>query len=61
MADPEFERTEIEAALEARRELGLRYDAELVDGFHRVCQRRPRSPRSSATLTMPGPRPMPMP
>ena len=33
MADPELERTEIEAALETRRELGLRYDAELVDGF----------------------------
>ena len=29
----ELERSEIEAALEARRELGLRYDSELVDGF----------------------------
>lgn len=29
----ELERSEIEAVLEARRELGLRYDAELVDGF----------------------------
>jgi hypothetical protein len=29
----ELERSEIEAVLETRRELGLRYDAELVDGF----------------------------
>lgn len=29
----ELERSEIESVLEARRELGLRYDAELVDGF----------------------------
>ena len=29
----ELERSEIEAALETRRELGLRYDSELVDGF----------------------------
>lgn len=29
----ELERSEIEALLETRRELGLRYDAELVDGF----------------------------
>jgi hypothetical protein len=32
-SDDELERTEIEAVLETRRELGLRYDAELVDGF----------------------------
>ena len=31
--DEGLERTDIEAALETRRELGLRYDAELVDGF----------------------------
>ena len=31
--DDELERSEIEAVLETRRELGLRYDAELVDGF----------------------------
>lgn len=29
----ELERTEVEAALETRRELGMQYDAELVDGF----------------------------
>lgn len=29
----ELERSEIEAVLETRRELGLRYDSELVDGF----------------------------
>ena len=29
----ELERSEVEAVLETRRELGLRYDAELVDGF----------------------------
>ncbi|HXH78148.1 hypothetical protein [Nocardioides sp.] len=29
----ELERSEIEAVLETRRELGLRYDTELVDGF----------------------------
>ena len=28
-----LERSEVEAALETRRELGLRYDRELVDGF----------------------------
>jgi hypothetical protein len=33
MGDEELERAEIEARLETRRELGLRYDAELVDGF----------------------------
>ena len=33
MVDDELERSEIEAALETRRELGHRYDAELVDGF----------------------------
>ena len=33
MSGEELERTEIEALLETRRELGLRYDAELVDGF----------------------------
>jgi hypothetical protein len=33
MPGEELERTEIEALLETRRELGLRYDAELVDGF----------------------------
>ena len=42
--DEELERTDIEAALETRRELGLRYDAELVDGFaeriERAVQRR---------------------
>ena len=31
--DDELERSEVEAVLETRRELGLRYDAELVDGF----------------------------
>jgi hypothetical protein len=31
--DEELERSEVEAVLETRRELGLRYDAELVDGF----------------------------
>ena len=29
----ELERSEVEAVLETRRELGLRYDRELVDGF----------------------------
>lgn len=29
----ELERSEVEALLETRRELGLRYDTELVDGF----------------------------
>lgn len=29
----ELERSEVEAVLEARRDLGLRYDKELVDGF----------------------------
>lgn len=29
----ELERSEIEAVLETRRDLGLRYDKELVDGF----------------------------
>jgi hypothetical protein len=33
MPEDELERTEIEALLETRRELGLRYDSELVDGF----------------------------
>lgn len=33
MPDDELERTEIEAVLETRRELGLRYDTELVEGF----------------------------
>jgi hypothetical protein len=32
-SEEELERTEVEAVLETRRELGLRYDAELVDGF----------------------------
>lgn len=31
--DEGLDRNDIEAALETRRELGLRYDAELVDGF----------------------------
>jgi hypothetical protein len=31
--EDELERTEIEALLETRRELGQRYDAELVEGF----------------------------
>ena len=39
MAEEELERTEIEALLETRRELGLRYDAELVDGFADRIQR----------------------
>jgi hypothetical protein len=33
VAADELEPTEIEAALETRRELGARYDAELVEGF----------------------------
>ncbi len=33
MTDGELERSEVEAHLEARRELGLHYDAVLVDGF----------------------------
>ena len=33
MPEDELERTELEALLETRRELGLRYDRELVDGF----------------------------
>ena len=33
MADEDLERGELEARLEARRELGLEYDAALVDGF----------------------------
>ena len=33
MPEDELERSEIEARLETRRELGLRYDAELIDGF----------------------------
>ena len=31
--DDGLERHDVEAVLETRRELGLRYDAELVDGF----------------------------
>ena len=31
--DEGLDRNDIEATLETRRELGLRYDAELVDGF----------------------------
>ncbi len=33
MVDNELERSEIEAVLETRRELGQQYDAALVDGF----------------------------
>jgi hypothetical protein len=33
MADEELERSEIEAVLATRRELGQQYDAVLVDGF----------------------------
>ncbi len=33
MAEDDVGRTESEALLETRRDLGLRYDAELVDGF----------------------------
>lgn len=33
MVGDELERSEIEAALETRRELGLSYDTELVEGF----------------------------
>ena len=33
MAGDELEHSEIEAVLEARRELGLSYDTELVEGF----------------------------
>jgi hypothetical protein len=33
MPEDELERSEVEALLETRRELGLRYDRELVDGF----------------------------
>lgn len=44
MPDEEIDRSESEAALETRRELGLRYDAELVDGFadriERVVEKR---------------------
>lgn len=44
MTDEELDRPEIEAVLETRRELGLRYDAELVDGFadriERVVEKR---------------------
>jgi len=37
--DDELERSDLEAVLETRRELGLRYDAELVDGFADRIQR----------------------
>ena len=33
MPEDELERSEVEALLETRRELGLRYERELVDGF----------------------------
>lgn len=39
MPEDEIERSELEALLETRRELGLRYDAELVDGFADRIQR----------------------
>ncbi|MBC2934588.1 hypothetical protein [Nocardioides sp. zg-1228] len=42
--DEDLGHRDIEAALETRRELGARYDAELVDGFaeriHRAVERR---------------------
>ena len=47
----ELERTEIEALLETRRELGPQYDAALVDSFadriERAVAERTPSPRSS--------------
>jgi hypothetical protein len=61
----ELERSEVEAVLETRRELGLRYDTELVDGFadrievevaRRVGQQVESMQRSNASHRSAGPR-----
>lgn len=73
MSDPERARSreedlghgDIEAALAARRELGARYDAELVDGFaerieraveRRVAERGELEHRRTASVASAGPR-----
>ncbi len=52
MAEDELERSEVEAVLETRRELGSSYDAALVDGFaeriERAVQHRSAEVRSRA-------------
>ena len=63
--EDDLERTEVEAVLETRRELGLRYDAELVDGFadrieravdERVSAELARRTRADAVVASAGPR-----
>ena len=63
--EDDLERTEVEAVLETRRELGLRYDAELVDGFadrieravdERVSAELTRRTRADAAVAGAGPR-----
>ncbi|MGI8646072.1 MAG: hypothetical protein ACR2JD_07120 [Nocardioides sp.] len=65
MAEEELERTEIEAVLETRRELGLQYDAALVDGFadrieraldKRVSEELVQRKRADAAVASAGPR-----
>ena len=65
MADDELERSEIEAVLETRRELGQQYDAALVDGFaerieraveERVSDELATRKRADAIVASAGPR-----
>ena len=55
MAEDELERSEIQAVLETRRELGTSYDAALVDGFaeriERAVEERSVEVRSRADWT----------
>ena len=64
-AEEELERSEIQAVLETRRELGLQYDAALVDGFadrieravdERVSAELSRHTRADAAVAAAGPR-----
>jgi len=65
MVEDELERSEIEAVLETRRELGQQYDAALVDGFaeriertvqERVSDELSRRKRADAAVASGGPR-----
>ena len=65
MTDDDLGHRDIEAALEARRELGARYDAELVQGFadrieravsERVSAELSHRQRSSRSVAAGGPR-----
>lgn len=65
MTDDDLEHRDIEAALETRRELGARYDAELVEGFaerieraveRRVAERLGLEQYRAATVAGAGPR-----